>query len=88
MIHYRDEFESTEQIIDINFAMLYVMLHQEALLKAIDLLSSISSSLEWVRVPWHTSHFTHLIIQFSQLLQSNHLNNAVYLVIFLLKQNM
>ena len=48
MLLYRDEFESTEQIIDVNFAMVYVILHQEALLKALDLFNIISASFQLV----------------------------------------
>ena len=48
MIHYRDEFESTEQIIDVDFAMVYVILQQEALLRIIELFTKISTSFQYV----------------------------------------
>jgi len=46
MIHYRDEFQSTEQVLYVNFAMVYVILQQEALLRVMDLFSRISHSLQ------------------------------------------
>ena len=63
MIHYRDEFESTEQIIDVNFAMVYVILQQEAILRVMDLLSTISSSFEYVSVLFCIHLITFVILQ-------------------------
>eukprot|EP00794_Sanderia_malayensis_P015967 gene15967-17573_t len=47
MVLYRDEFESTEQIIKFKFAMVYVLLHQEALLKILELVNKIVASINF-----------------------------------------
>ena len=44
--HNRDELQSTDQIIQVHIAMLYAVLHNEALLKTMELVTSLTNALE------------------------------------------
>lgn len=44
-LHFKDEFQSTEQLIEIQVAMLYVILHQEALLSMMALIYQVLEPL-------------------------------------------
>ncbi|XP_065656239.1 intermembrane lipid transfer protein VPS13A isoform X1 [Hydra vulgaris] len=45
-LQFRDEFQSTQQIIDVRIAMFYVIIHQEALLSLTTLLTQILEPLQ------------------------------------------
>ena len=40
-LHFKDEFQSTEQIIDVQLSMLYLVLHQEAILSIMSLIQQV-----------------------------------------------